>query len=363
MVEAEDETVHHPLLILGAEPRVHFFADVRDAVAVGVLEVPDVRGRGDEHAALPRLDAAGPEQAVRENRARIETPVAIGVAQQPDRATRLAVRLGPLVLPRDLHRLIAVVGIIAHLGDVEIAALVEGRDDRIAYQRLGGDQFHVKPGRRFEQLEGRGRRGDRHWFEERLQFRLGGIRDAAVGREVADAWRGHRELGRQLGRIGVSRESALLPDLEQHVARALEISQDLRSVGELPLRVHRELLVDARDPRIERDPLIRRAVVEVNENGIGVRLGIGLLDRGIRVRPRRDPGGLGDWNVALDFDPPALALSPGDGPVLDRAAVDDQVDVGDGRDFTTDAQPRLDRVRTIAGFADLAARFLAIDLK
>ena len=57
-------------------------------VAVGVLQVPDVRRRGDEHASFPRRDAGGPEQAVGEDVALVEPAVAVGVAQQPHRAQR-----------------------------------------------------------------------------------------------------------------------------------------------------------------------------------------------------------------------------------------------------------------------------------
>src|SRR5206468_3912121 len=78
----------HPLLVLGAEAGVDLAADVGLVVAVGVLQVPDVGGRGDEHPALPGDDAGRPEQAVGEDVGLVEAGVAIGVAEQADRAER-----------------------------------------------------------------------------------------------------------------------------------------------------------------------------------------------------------------------------------------------------------------------------------
>ena len=114
------------------KPGVDLLAHIGPEIAVGVLQVPDVGRRGDEHASFPGCDARRPEQAVGEDVALIEAAVAVGVAQQPHSSQRRLA--GP-----------GLVGIIAHLGDVEVAVGVEGRGDRALHQRLGRDQLHAEP--------------------------------------------------------------------------------------------------------------------------------------------------------------------------------------------------------------------------
>ena len=84
VVEPPDEIVKHRLLVARAKARIDFAPFVGNAVAVRVLQIPDVRGRGDEHAAFPRRHARCPEQFVGEHRAFVEDAVAVRVAQEPD---------------------------------------------------------------------------------------------------------------------------------------------------------------------------------------------------------------------------------------------------------------------------------------
>src|SRR5262249_21167071 len=46
-------------VVIGGEAGIDLLGDVGFAVAVGVLEIPDIGGRGHEYAALPAGDAAG----------------------------------------------------------------------------------------------------------------------------------------------------------------------------------------------------------------------------------------------------------------------------------------------------------------
>ena len=59
VVEPERQVVDASLLVLGAEPGEDLAAHVGDVVAVRVLEVPDVRRRGDEDASLPGATPVG----------------------------------------------------------------------------------------------------------------------------------------------------------------------------------------------------------------------------------------------------------------------------------------------------------------
>lgn len=60
MIEAELQVVEHGLLIARAEAGEDFLTNVGLPVAIGVLEIPDVGRRGDEHTTFPRYDAADP---------------------------------------------------------------------------------------------------------------------------------------------------------------------------------------------------------------------------------------------------------------------------------------------------------------
>ena len=106
VIEPPGQVVRHRLLVLRTKAGINLLANVRLAIAVGILQVPDIGRCGDEHTVFPGCDAGGPEQAVRKDVALVEAAVAVTIAQQADRAQRRAAGLG-------------LVGIVAHLGNVD----------------------------------------------------------------------------------------------------------------------------------------------------------------------------------------------------------------------------------------------------
>ena len=141
------------------------------------------------------------------------------------------------------------------------------------------------------------------------------------------------------------------------------IGPHIRPLGKITLGVNRDLPVDLSDPRIERRGLKRGAIPKININGIGVGLGIWLLDRRGRIGAGRNPGGFADRDLALHFDPASLPFGARECAMLDHPTVDDQIDVRHRRDFRTHAQARPDRVGSGAVPADLAAGLLAVDFE
>jgi hypothetical protein len=114
------------LLVALREPREDDLADVGLAVAIGVLEEPDVRRGRDEDAAPPGHDARRVRDLVHEEADAVDLAVAIRVLQQPDPAGRR---------PE---------GVVRHLGDVDAPVLVEGHRDRVHHIRLRGDEVDAE---------------------------------------------------------------------------------------------------------------------------------------------------------------------------------------------------------------------------
>ena len=83
------------------------------AVVIGVLQVNDVRGIGDDHAALPRHGAGRQAQTLGKRGGMFVEPVAVAILEQLD-ATGGNVPGG--------H---AVIGIARHLGHIHAAVFVE----------------------------------------------------------------------------------------------------------------------------------------------------------------------------------------------------------------------------------------------
>ena len=102
---------------------------VRDAVAVGVGELPDLRRRGDVERAFVKHRALGEHHLVGEHHGLVEAPVAVGVFEAHD-AVVLA-----LVLRRAF--LVRTGGICR----VEPAPLIERHGDGTFDERRGGDEF------------------------------------------------------------------------------------------------------------------------------------------------------------------------------------------------------------------------------
>ena len=90
----------------------------------------------------PFQQATPPAQSkmLGEHGGRVVDAVAVRVPQQPHAAQRLVARLG-------------VIRVVDHLGDVEVAVLVDGPRDGAADVGLRGEQLHVEAGNRLECFE------------------------------------------------------------------------------------------------------------------------------------------------------------------------------------------------------------------
>ena len=109
-------------------------------IAVGVLEIQDVRRAGDDQPALPRHDAVGKRQSVGEIGALLEAAVAVGVLEHRDPPRR---RLAFCRAGR----------IAAILGDEQSPALVEGHRHGTVDERLGGDQLDAQARGKLKRVE------------------------------------------------------------------------------------------------------------------------------------------------------------------------------------------------------------------
>src|SRR5205814_2273249 len=110
------------------------------AVAVSVLEIPNVWRGGDEYAAFPARDARGPRKAIGKHGGPVKHAVAVRVLQQahgPDGC------VGGILLVSLVMRLVGV-GIVAHLADVGATVLVVVHRDGTRDERLGGEEVHAK---------------------------------------------------------------------------------------------------------------------------------------------------------------------------------------------------------------------------
>ena len=130
------KTVEHGLDVerfeAGAEAGERDFTDVGAAVAVFVLEAPDVgRGRDEESAMGP--DEAGREgEVVGKDRAGFVEAVAVFVLEHRDAA--------------EVGRAVALLGVVDHFADEHAAVFVEGDGDGIADLGFVGDQLDLEPG-------------------------------------------------------------------------------------------------------------------------------------------------------------------------------------------------------------------------
>ncbi len=79
VVEAEAETVDETVADPAAETGHEDFADVCDAIAVGVLEEEDVGGGGDEDSAAPGGDGSGIAEVGGEHGGVVDLSVAVAI--------------------------------------------------------------------------------------------------------------------------------------------------------------------------------------------------------------------------------------------------------------------------------------------
>ena len=147
IVQSPAEAVHQRLHVqlgrLVAEAGEHHPPLVGSGVAVGVLQVKDVRCHADEHPAVEAGDRRWPGQVTSIDGRAIETPIAVGVLEQP--------HLAKPILP--------VLRVADHLDDEQPAVLVERHRHGIGHQRLGGGQLDAKPGLEREGAQRLGRLG------------------------------------------------------------------------------------------------------------------------------------------------------------------------------------------------------------
>ena len=108
--------------------------DVGLVVAVGVLEEDEVRGLGDDHAAVGEDEAGRDVELVGEDRELVGLAVAVGVFADLDGVVAL------LLVFHDAVR------VVAGLGDPEAAAGVPGERDRLHDVRLGGEEHQLQVG-------------------------------------------------------------------------------------------------------------------------------------------------------------------------------------------------------------------------
>src|SRR5262249_23248366 len=114
IVDTPLQPVDEGLHVVDDEPGVNLATNVGLAVAVGVLEVPDVRGGGDVDAAVPAGDAGRPRQSLGKNVAGLVKAVAVAVFEQPHAPQR-----GVAGFER--------VGVVAHFDDVKPTVFVVSR--------------------------------------------------------------------------------------------------------------------------------------------------------------------------------------------------------------------------------------------
>ena len=127
---------------LGAEPGQDNLPHIRAPIAVGVLQIPNIRRARDEHAAFPRQDAIGKRETLGKSGALFELPVAIGILQQRN--------------PAKFRDLLAVAGQkrVPRAFDHQHSSFhIKTHRHRIAQLRLGRGNFDARPFLDLEQLQ------------------------------------------------------------------------------------------------------------------------------------------------------------------------------------------------------------------
>ena len=120
IIERPHQIVHHGLHIQFAKTGENFDAHISFAIAIRVLQIPDVRRSGDEYAALPAGCAGRPRQPFGKHGALIKHPIAIRVFEQAN-ATNWLIRR--VFLTGLVMRFVGV-GVVAHLADIGTAIFV-----------------------------------------------------------------------------------------------------------------------------------------------------------------------------------------------------------------------------------------------
>ena len=124
------ESVLQSVCVFRTSQRVKHFAPVGPAIAVGVLQVIDVRDAIDDHAAAVRIQADRDIQIVSERGDLVCLPIAVGVFEDLDRVA------SPLSLGG--------VGVFDRAAHPESTFGVEGQVQRFLNVRFGGDKLDIK---------------------------------------------------------------------------------------------------------------------------------------------------------------------------------------------------------------------------
>ena len=128
VVDAPGQPVHPQLLISLAEAREQHVSLVGLAIAVVVLEKPDVRRRRDQRTAPPGQDTCGKRKLIGKHSHAFVPAIAVAVLQEPDTSSGWSGR------------------IVSHFDDVHPAICIPGDANRADHVRFGSDQLGSEVG-------------------------------------------------------------------------------------------------------------------------------------------------------------------------------------------------------------------------
>ncbi len=120
MIESPLEVIDHGLNVEFTEPREDFLPDIRDAIAIGILEVPDIGRCCYKNAPFPERQSCGPRDVLGEQLAGIKHAVAVGIAQHANLPQRQIARL----VHKRLVGILVSEGVVSHLEHPALAMLV-----------------------------------------------------------------------------------------------------------------------------------------------------------------------------------------------------------------------------------------------
>ena len=147
-IETPAQVIDHRVGVAVAEAGVELGALVRDLVAIGVLQKPNVRRGGGDHAVLMKHETGGQLQLVGKDMFLVHAPVAIRICQDADPVEGIALILTGLhrtaFLPDLRVRLAQAVRILGALHHPHPAFRVPIDIQRLVDQRLGGHQRELK---------------------------------------------------------------------------------------------------------------------------------------------------------------------------------------------------------------------------
>ncbi|CAB4583851.1 unannotated protein [freshwater metagenome] len=156
-IETPAQVVDDCMRIPGAEIRVELLTLVSHAIAIGVLEIPDVRRGAGDDAFLIKYEAGDEFELVGKDMLFVHHAVAIGVFEPGNAVDGIAVvffRPGAAVLPLLHIQLAAAVRILGRLADPQAALFIPVDVHDLVDERLGGDEREIELGMHFDFLRG-----------------------------------------------------------------------------------------------------------------------------------------------------------------------------------------------------------------